>query len=178
MKKTLFIIIALLSVIYTFAQSKHTVTKSSVTYEIKNMGIKTDGKFGGLQANIIFDRAKLDSSSIDANIDVTTIDSDNAMRDNHLKAEDYFDVAHYPRITMKSISFKHKGGNNFVGIFNMTIKGKTKAVEVPFTYTDSGNTGLFKGSFKINRRDFGVGGNSMVLSDEATILISVETSKT
>ncbi|WP_158828872.1 YceI family protein [Mucilaginibacter lacusdianchii] len=178
MKKGFFLFIAFIIGFNAFAQIKQTVNKSSVTYEIKNMGIKTDGKFGGLQANIRFDKAKLDSSSIDASIDVTTIDSDNAMRDNHLKAEDYFDVAKYPRITMKSTSFKHKGGNNFVGIFNITIKGKTKAVEVPFTYTESGSIGLFKGSFKINRRDYGVGGNSMVLADEATILLSVETNKT
>ncbi|MBS7566207.1 YceI family protein [Mucilaginibacter sp. Bleaf8] len=178
MKRVFFLIIALVITLNTFAQSKQTVVKSSVTYEIKNMGIKTDGKLGGLQANILFDKAKLDSSSIEASIDVTTIDSDNAMRDNHLKAEDYFDVARYPHITMRSTSFKHKSGNNYIGLFNITIKGKTKAVEVPFTYTDSATTGLFKGSFKINRRDFGVGGNSMVLADDATILISVETSKT
>jgi polyisoprenoid-binding protein YceI len=178
MIRALFLFITFLTISSTFAQSKHTVTKSSVTYEIKNLGIKTNGKFSGIQANINFDKAKLDSSSIEASIDVNTIDSDNAMRDNHLKAEDYFDVAHYSRITMKSTSFKHKGGNNFVGIFNITIKGKTKAVEVPFTYTESGSTGLFKGNFKINRRDFGVGGSSMMLADEASIQISVETNKT
>jgi polyisoprenoid-binding protein YceI len=161
----------------SFAQTRHTVIKSAVTYQIKNLGINTSGKLGGLTANIAFDKASLATSSIEASVDVTTIDSDNAMRDNHLKAEDYFDAEHHPKILMKSVSFKPKGGNNFTGLFNITIKGKTKPVEVPFTYTESPGAALFKGSFKINRHDFGVGGKSMVLADEAVVELTVETSK-
>jgi len=177
MKKLFFLITAFLITTQTFAQVKHAVTKAAVAYEIKNMGINTSGKFKTLDATIAFDQNNLAASSIEAAVDVNSIDSDNAMRDNHLKAEDYFDAAKYPKITMKSTSFKKKAGNNYVGIFNVTIKGKTKAVEVPFTYTESANVALFKGSFKINRKDFGVGGNSMVLADDATIELVVETSK-
>lgn len=178
MKKTcLFVTAFILINTAAFAQVKQVVTKSTLTYEIKNLGIKTTGKFTGLQADIVFDKANLPGSSIEAHVDVNTIDSDNAMRDNHLKAEDYFDAEHYPKITMKSASFKQKSGNNFVGIFNITIKGKTKAVEVPFNYAESANVALFKGSFKINRHDFNVGGKSMVLADEAIIDLIVETSK-
>jgi polyisoprenoid-binding protein YceI len=176
MKKLCFILIAFIAT-NAFAQVKHAVTKAAVTYEIKNMGIKTNGKFNTLQADILFDKANLGGSSIEANVDVNSIDSDNAMRDNHLKAEDYFDAARYPKIGMKSVSFKPKGGNNFVGMFNIVIKGKTKAIEVPFTYTESTNMALFKGSFKINRQDFGIGGRSMMLANEAVIDLVVETSK-
>ena len=177
MKYYSLLIIALLSSSLTFAQAKHTVTKASVTYEIKNMGINTSGKFNTLQADIVFDKANLASSSIEANVEVNSIDSDNEMRDKHLKAEDYFDAAHYPKITMKSVSFKAKGANDFVGMFNMTIKGKTKLVAVPFTYKESTGSALFTGSFKINRTDFNIGGKSMVLADDATIKLVVETAK-
>jgi polyisoprenoid-binding protein YceI len=177
MKKKYFLLLLILFSTVAFAQIKHAVIKASVTYEIKNMGIRTSGRFNILQADINFDKANLTASSIEANVDVNSIDSDNAMRDNHLKAEDYFDAAHYPKITMKSTSFRQKNGNNFVGIFNITIKGKTKAVEVPFTYTESTNIALFKSSFKINRHDFGIGGKSMVLADEAIIDLSVETNR-
>jgi len=177
MKKITLFLTALIITAQAFAQVKHAVTKSAVTYEIKNMGINTSGKFKTLEANIAFDANNLAASTIEAMIEVNSIDSDNAMRDNHLKAEDYFDAEKYPKIIMKSTAFKKKAGNNYAGIFNVTIKGKTKAVEVPFTYTESANVALFKGSFKINRKDFGVGGNSMVLADDATINLVVETSK-
>lgn len=176
MKKYL-LIIALFISATAFAQFKQNVTKSSVTYDIKNMGINTSGVFGGLQADIKFDDQHLATSSIDASIDVTALNSDNTMRDNHLKSEDYFDVAKYPRITMKSVSFKHKSGNNYAGVFNVTIKDKTKQLEVPFTYVESASSAAFKGSFKLNRRDFGVGGKTLTLSNEATVNISVETGK-
>ena len=177
MKKLCFILLAFIVTAQAFAQAKHTVTKSAVTYQIKNMGIGTNGKFKTMQASIAFDKDNLAASNIEATVEVNSIDSDNAMRDNHLKAEDYFDADKYPKISMKSTAFKKKAGNNYVGIFNVTIKGKTKPVEVPFTYTESTNVALFKGSFKINRKDFGVGGNSMVLADDATIELVVETSK-
>lgn len=175
--KKYFLFIALLAITNAFAQVKHAVTKSTVTYEIKNMGINTHGSFGGLTIDIKFDAQNLPASSIEASIETATLNSDNEMRDKHLKSEDYFDIAKYPKITMKSVSFKHKSGGNYTGVFNVTIKDKTKTVEVPFTYTESGNTAAFKGNFTINRQDFGVGGSSMVLSKEATITIEVETTK-
>ena len=176
MKKYL-LFIALFTAATAFAQTKQTVTKSAVTYDIKNMGFNTTGSFGGLQADIKFDEQHLPTSSIEASIDVTSLNSDNTLRDNHLKSDDYFDVAKYPRIIMKSISFKHKSGNNYSGLFNVTIKDKTKQLDVPFTYVESGPSGMFKGSFKLNRQDFGIGGKTLTLSNEATVNISVETSK-
>ena len=73
----------------------------------------------------------------------------------------------YPKIILKSVSFKHKSGSNYVGQFNLTIKDKTKQVEIPFTYND----GSFKGQFKLNRRDYGVGGGSLIMSDEVEVTI-------
>ncbi len=175
--KNYFLLFALFACVVAFAQTKQTVTKSEVNYEIKNMGINTHGNFGGLQADIKFDEQHLNTSSIEASIDVAALNSDNTMRDNHLKSEDYFDAAKYPRIIMKSVSFKHKGGNNYTGVFNVTIKDKTKVLEVPFTYTENGASAVFKGSFKLNRRDFGVGGATLTLANEAMVNISAETSK-
>lgn len=175
--KKYFLFIALLAITNAFAQVKYTVTKSTVAYEIKNMGINTHGTFGGLTTDIKFDTQNLPASSIEASIETATLNSNNEMRDKHLKSEDYFDIAKYPKITMKSVSFKHKSGGNYTGVFNVTIKDKTKTVEVPFTYTENGTAAAFKGNFTINRQDFGVGGSSMILSKEATITIEVETTK-
>lgn len=175
MKPLSLIIAFVLCITGTSAQVKHTVTKYSVTYQIKNLGFNTTGTFGGLQADINFDKNHPDSGSISASIDVNTLNSENTMRDNHLKSEDYFDAAKYPRITMTSTSIKHKGGNNYVGTFNITIKDKTKEVVMPFTYTESGNQGTFTGTFTIKRTDFGIGGKSMMMADDARVTLEVQT---
>jgi polyisoprenoid-binding protein YceI len=165
----------LLSATIAFGQTKQTVTKAVITYQIKNMGFNTSGSFSGFVGDIKFDKAHLVTSSIEASVETKTVNSDDDARDEHLRKEDFFDVARYPKLSMKSVSFKQKSGNNYVGQFELTIKGKTKTVEFPFTYVQTGTTGLFKGNFKINRLDFGVGDTSMVLSNEVTISVSLET---
>lgn len=136
----------------------------------------TDGKFGNVKATIQFDPLHLDSSNIDAFIDANSVNTDNDTRDGHLKGQKFFDAEKYPQITMKSTGFQKKG-SGFLGKFNLTIKGVTKPVDVPFTYAEANGKADFNGSFKINRRDFNVGGNSMVLSDEVTVTIKVQTVK-
>ncbi len=175
--KKYFLIITLLVAGFAYAQIKQAVTKSEVTYEIKNLGINTHGGFSGLHADINFGDKHLATSSIEATIDATSINSDNDLRDKHLKSDDYFDVEKYPKIIMKSVSFKSKGNGNYIGAFNVTIKDKTKPVDVAFTYTESGKTATFKGTFKLNRRDFGVGGSSLTLANEAKVDITVDTTK-
>jgi polyisoprenoid-binding protein YceI len=157
-----------------FAQSK--VTKSAVTFKIKNLGFNVEGTFSGFKADINF-KPKFAGSSIEASVASNTINTDNESRDNHLKSEDYFDVAKYPRITLKSVSFKHKSGSNYTGSFNVTIKDKTKLIEIPFTYIEAGNTATFKGDFQVLRTDFGIGGKNLILSNEANVSVEAEISK-
>jgi polyisoprenoid-binding protein YceI len=159
------------------AQVKHSITKATVTFQIKNMGFNTHGNIGGVEADIKFDAANLNASSIDASADAKTINTDNDMRDEHLRSDSYFDVATYPKITMKSVAIKHKSGNNYVGQFNVTIKNKTHLLDVPFSYTENGNTADFNGALKLKRTDFDIGGSSMVMSNDVTVNIDVETSK-
>lgn len=159
------------------AQVKHTVVKSSVSFKIKNLGFNVSGSFGGFKSEINFDPAHLDASTIEASIQVNTISTGNETRDHHLKGDGYFNAEKYPSISMKSVSFKHNSGNSYTGTFNLTIKDKTNKVNVPFTYSESGNSASFKGSLKIKRTDYGVGGGSLIMSSEVNLAIEVTTSK-
>ena len=78
---------------------------------------------------------------------------------------------------MKSVSFKHKSGDDYTGAFNLTIKDKTNTVEVPFSFKETGNNATFKGNFQIKRTDYGIGESSMVMSDKVKVEIEVETGK-
>jgi polyisoprenoid-binding protein YceI len=161
-----------------FSQVKpQTVTKSSVVFHIKNLGITVDGLIAGFKGTINFDPANLTTSTIEASVETNTIDTDNGTRNDHLKSDSYFDVVKYPTITIKSISFKHKSGNNYSGTFSLTIKNVTKTVEVPFSCVQTGNTSVFKGNFQIERTDYGVGESSMVMSNDVNIDIAFTTTK-
>lgn len=161
----------------TGALAQNNITKSKITFELKNLGIKTGGTIGGVQGSIVFTPENLAASKIEATADVNTINTDNDRRDEHLKKDDYFDVAKYPQINMSSVSFKKKSGNSYTGVFNITIKNKTKQIDVPFTIANLSTGQFLKGTFKINRKDFGIGGSSMTMSDDVTVAVEAETTK-
>ncbi|HEV2354244.1 MAG TPA: YceI family protein, partial [Puia sp.] len=113
--------------------------------------------------------------SFDVSIDAASVNTDNNMRDNHLREDAYFDVARYPRIRFvsTSVAANDKAGH-YTMTGNLTIKGVTKLVRFPFLATPVGNNYIFNGSFTINRRDFGVGGVS-TLGNQVTVSLSVLT---
>ena len=147
---------------------------SAVKFKIKNLGVTITGSFHGLTGNINFDAANPGSSTIEATIDVSTINTGIDMRDEHLRKEEYFDAKNYPRIKFVStkISSSNKPGS-FKVVGNLTIKNVTKEISFPFTATAAGAGYLFSGEFRINRRDYKVGGNSFTMSDNLIVQLSV-----
>jgi polyisoprenoid-binding protein YceI len=170
MRKAIFLFLYL-SAFVAFGQENLAIKSSTITFKIKNFGSYVNGFFKGFEGKIYFSPQNLAQSSIEASVKTETINTDNKSRDNHLRKSDYFDVARYPKITMKSKRFAHSQSGDFIGYFDLTIKDKTQEVKLPFSFKQ----GVFKGSFTINRRDFGVGGNSIVLSDMVTVEIEVQT---
>jgi polyisoprenoid-binding protein YceI len=155
------------------AQSYHPAdAKSTVKFTIKNFGINTSGNFKGLQGSIAWDAAAPDKSMFDISIDATTVNTDVESRDNHLRKEEYFNVAQYPKISFKSDKVT-ASGKSFTVSGKLSIKGVIKDISFPFTITPKEDGLLFEGSFQINRKDFKVGGNSAVLGDNVTIELSV-----
>lgn len=141
----------------------------SVTFSIKNFGVPTKGEFKGLKGTIKWDAANPANSSFNVSVDVNTINTGIDMRDNDLKKETYFDAAKYPTINFVSTAVT---ATNVTG--NLTIKGVTKEINIPFTATAVGNGYLFEGKFSLNRKDFGVGGGSFVLSDHVDVTLKIQ----
>ncbi len=141
----------------------------AVTFVIKNFGLNTSGSVKGLKGTIKWDAANPSASQISASVDVSTLNTGIDMRDKDLKEEKYFDLPKYPTINFVSTAIS---GNNITG--NLTLKGVTKSITFPFTVTPSGSGYLFEGNFSINRRDYNVGGGSMVLNDVAKVTLKVQ----
>jgi polyisoprenoid-binding protein YceI len=176
MKKT-YIVLALLFSAAAAIATGWAPTTASVKFYIKNAGVTVDGSLSGLRASVNFDPNNLAASNITASVAVSTIKTGIEKRDEHLKTNDYFGASKYPRITMKSVSFTKKDATHFNGKFNLTIRNKTKQVNVPFTFTESGGKGKFVGSFNIDRLDYGVGESSWVLGDDVKVKIVLNSTK-
>jgi len=147
---------------------------SSVKFKIKNLGVTITGSFSGLAGQIQFDPANLASSNFEATIDVSTINTGIDMRDEHLRKEEYFDAKNYPKIKFVSTKVTPSNRSETLYIYgNLTIKNITKEISFPFKSTAQDGGYLFSGEFKINRRDFKVGGSSITMGDNLTVLLSV-----
>jgi polyisoprenoid-binding protein YceI len=175
--KTLSWILIFICITATAGDPFQEVKSHKITFRIKNAGITVDGSFSDLQADLNFDPKNLDKSALKASVGVASISTGIKKRDKDLQMRKYFDVEKYPRIKMTSTKIKHLEKNKYKGTFDLTIKGVTKQVEIPFTYIAKENEGTFLAEFTVNRRDYNVGNESWILSDEATVSIEVTIKK-
>jgi len=169
MKKHLLVFALTLLMSFTAADLKPVDADGSVTFTIKNFGVNTTGEFKGLKGTIKWDAQNPANSSFDVSVDVNTINTGIDIRDNDLKKETYFNAEKFPTINFVSTAVS---ANSVTG--NLTIKGVTKEINLPFTATPRGNGYLFEGKFSINRKDFGVGGGSFVLSDHVDVGLKIQ----
>ena len=172
MKKSLFLI-PIVFLAFTVPTWKIKTETSTITFKIKNAGSWVPGSIGGLAGTIKFDPADLANSSITGSVDVSTISTANSGRDKHLKNPDFFDAPTYPKMSLKSKSIK-KDGADYLMEASLTIKNTTKTVTIPFSFTLADATkGLFKSEFEIDRVDYGVGENGLVMGNTVKIVLFV-----
>ncbi len=151
---------------------------SSVKFYINNFGISTEGSFAGIKGDIDFNPSKLRDASFDMSVDAETVFTRNKTRDTHLKSRDYFYVEKYPTIYLisKSIS-KAPLKNQYWFEGELMIKDLSRQIKFLFTAEPDKTGFLFKADFSINRRDYFVGNNSLVLSNNVAIQLSINTIK-
>lgn len=154
-------------------QYKPVDDQSMINFRIRNFGIPVNGLFKGIKGEIRFDPAKPEEALFDVSLDAATVNTDNSMRDDHLKGERYFDAQHYP--TIHFVSTRLQPGNK-AGFWmlsgKLTIKGHVKDISFPFSATAVKGGYLFKGAFMLKRKEFDVGGTSTI-SDELEVSLDV-----
>ncbi|MCS7061156.1 MAG: YceI family protein [Anaerolineae bacterium] len=110
---------------------------SSVEFAVKHMMITTvRGQFARFNAAIQVDEHRLENSSLEATVEVASIDTHDANRDKHLLSSDFFDAATYPTMTFRSKRIEKAGEGQYRLIGDLTIRGVTR--EVAFNLTDEG----------------------------------------
>jgi len=175
MHKKILIALFLLNSFVVFGQSyTPTDAGSKVKFIIKNFGINTGGTFEGLSGTITFDPAQIANASFNVSVDAKTVDTDMEGRDNHLRKAEFFDVENYPKLSFRSTKIATTNKPDYLYMYGvLTIKNVSKEISFPFTQKTQGDGILFEGEFKLNRRDFGVGGKSFSMADELTVELSI-----
>ena len=163
-------------------------THSTAEFKIRHLMISNvKGYFPKVSGVLTLDESDVTKSSVEATIDVASIETRDAQRDTHLKSADFFDVEKYPTMTFKSTKVVQKSAGEGTVEGDLTIRDVTKPVvfEVlgPTEQTKDpwGNLRVgVEATTKISRKEFGLTWSApleaggVMLGDEVTITLEVE----
>jgi polyisoprenoid-binding protein YceI len=151
--------------------------KAKIGFTVKGPFGTVHGNFSGLQATIKFDEKDLPGSSISASVDAKTVSTGIGLRNHDLRSkEEWFNTDKFPRITFTAKKIE-KAVEGYKAMGDLVLKGVTKPVEIPFTFTANGATGLFKGQFTIKREDYNLGKPGGSVGSIVTIMLEVPVKK-
>ena len=163
---------------------KSDAAHSEVDFTIKHLSVSNvNGRFGHVDATIVYDDKDVTKSTVKATIDVTGINTGESARDSALKADNFFGTDKFPSATFVSTSVA-KGGSGLLVTGNLTIKGISKTVVLdvdgPATPVTSPmdkklHSGL-SATTTIHRSDFGIGAGmpTAMLNEDVKISIDLD----
>ena len=160
---------------------------SEIGFRVKHLVISTvSGKFTRFEGKLEGDPADLSKAQISFSADIDSITTGNEQRDGHLKSADFFDAANHPKLTFRSTSIVHKGGNDYKVTGDLTIRHTTKPVtlNVEFGGIQDNLYGQTVAGFeitgKINRQEFGLTWSAVteaggiVVADDVKLMVNAE----
>ncbi len=153
------------------------------------MVTKVRGSFNEFSGTVTVSDDDLSTAKIQLSIQANSIDTRNEQRDAHLRSNDFLNMDEFPEITFESTSVVVKSDTELEVTGNLTIKGVTREVTIPFEYagvaTDPfGNVRAgFDGAVTVLRSDYGVTWNApletggVLVSDKITLEFEVSAVK-
>lgn len=159
---------------------------SAVSFKVKHLFTMVPGRFNTVSGTIVYDAQAVENSKVDVSIDAASINTENEMRDKHLRSADFFEVDKYPTATFKSTRVAKVGDGKLEVTGDLTIRGVTKSVVLATEIIgfgpgpDGKQRGGFHATTQINRMDYNVSwnktldGGSLLLGADVPIDITIE----
>ena len=160
---------------------------AEVGFAVRHLMISTvRGRFGKVEGTVTVDEQNPKNSKVEVTVDVSSIDTRQEMRDNHLRSPDFFDAANFP--TMRFVSKRIEGdtADRFRLVGDLTVRGTTREVVLDVSFEGRGmdpwgsERAGFSATGRINREQFGLTWNQaletggVVVGEDVKISIDVE----
>ncbi len=162
-------------------------THSSIGFQAKHMMIsKVKGHFDRFNSELDINPEDLSGGSIQFEVEIASINTNNEDRDNHLRSADFFDAETHPTMKFVATDIKKIDDDEYKITGDLSIRGVTKPVTFDAEYNGKGTNPwgvevvAFEADGKINRKDFGLNWNSaletggVLVSDDIKIHIEIE----
>ena len=141
-------------------------------------GTQTDqpftGAFARYNAAIAFDPDHLESSAIKVTVDLASAATGDTQRDTALPGDDWFDVDHFPQATFVSRTIHKRPDGSYEAIGDLTLRGVTQPLTLPFTLDIKGDTAHAKGHAVLVRTAFGVGQGQWATGDYVALEVGID----
>ncbi|WP_400261118.1 YceI family protein [Sphingobacterium sp. SG20118] len=156
---------------------------TNARFDVNHLGISfVDGEFTKVSGSIdAANKEDFNNAKINFVIDVNSINTRIEARDSHLKTDDFFNAEKYPKMILKSVSFKKVKTGKYILIADLTIRDVTKKVTFDVTQNNGiitdpwGKTRAgFTAKTTINRFDFGIKYNDKLPSGIEAVSSNVE----
>jgi polyisoprenoid-binding protein YceI len=161
---------------------------TAAEFKVKHMMIaNVKGTIKGITGDLTEHTTDASLSSIEATLDVSTLNTGEPQRDGHLKSPDFLDLEKYPTIIFKSTQVERKGEDEYAVTGDLTIHGVTRPVTLsvegptPPQKDPWGNVRIgLEATTKIDRKDFGLTWNTaletggILVGDTVHITIEAE----
>lgn len=155
---------------------------SGISFKVRHFFTQVPGSFSDFSGTITVDRENMENSSVEATIQVASVDTNNSRRDDHLMQDDFFDQKKHPLITFKSTDWKQVGENQFHVTGDLTIMGTSKPVTL---LVDLLGFGEARGKTisgwdvrtTLNRSEWGVDGGKPVVGEDVEVEINIQARK-
>jgi cytochrome b561 len=146
------------------------VPASTVGFTATVDGQPFTGRFEQMSGTIDFDDAHLADSRIDVSVNIASVKSGSAERDQSIVSADWFDASAIPAARFTSSSIVKTGEGAYKATGDLTLRDTVKQVELPFTLAitqgaDGRKTAVAKGGFTISRGDYRIGQGDWASSD-------------
>ncbi len=173
LKRLLCVLLAGVSLLNVAFGQTHVLAPSGsvAAFKIKNAGFWVDGSFEKLAAKATVDAAGT-ITALEVTAQVSSITTGIGMRDDHLRSKDYFHAEQYPQIRFVAERFEPSASGLLI-VGKLTIKQVTKEVKLPVMRSTRDGLLLLSTQHTLNRRDYGVGGWNLTMSDQATLQVSL-----
>ena len=158
-------------------------THAVVAFKVSHLGFSTTyGNFDKVDGSMTFDEANPANSSVEVTIDTASIDSGYEKRDEHLRGEDFFNVAEYPTMTFKSTSIEVTGEDEAAITGDLTLLGETHPVTLHVDLNKQGAHPMdksktvagFDAETEIDRTKWGMTSYAPAIGKEVEIILSTE----
>lgn len=159
---------------------------SEAAFQVRHLLSKVRGHFAEFTGTVEFDEANPTRSSVALEVLTTSISTNQADRDAHLRSDDFFAVERFPKMTFVSRTVSARGANAFDVVGDLTIRDVTKAITLPVSYLGKakdpwGNEKLaFEAEITLNRKDFGLTWNAaletggFLVGDEVKVSLTIQ----